>query len=135
MIKTFINGYLNPELINPNYRGNWKDEDGDILIAVSCGKVCVILDQWESYPFVSEIPYTIRIPQFKPSEILVGEYCYFSSGSNWLKREFKTKISFHFKYNYLDSEDNTWIYCVPRLIAETPERAQWILDNTDWCKM
>lgn len=140
MKSLFENGYLKSSFINPNYRGlvGWPCEventSNDIYMKKTKRKVSLLLTEKEAF-YIKGAHYAgenqLFIPKFTPKDIPVGEIVFENlKGSDlWIKAFMTDNKIQNLKKSY------TEITYIPYLIAETAERAQWILEKTDWSEM
>ncbi len=156
-MKIFENGYLKSEFINPNYRGlvGWRAKRltenagmiNEFIIAVE-GDFVHVIDRNTGF-WLKEL----KIPQFTPKDIPVGELCWFGTVKafdikHWTLGvyngcEFDDGMFFFSKNQDVRLHDNisrvkkgssVWVekyqdtidydLCVPYLIAETAEDAE-----------
>jgi len=111
----FENGYLKSEFINPEYvstSGGWETSCGNKIISKLKAQVCYY------YTAVDRMAVdgfrTFKIKQFKPSEIPIGELCWFNwEGTGWFLIPMTRQRQ--------KSED---ILCVPSIIAKDEEQAE-----------
>ncbi len=143
------NGYLLPEFINPNYRGNWSGVKLSHLIKTYCKKELVFEDRALTLIAVSNgflvgsecchigtvdgLNKNIYIPKFTPKDIPVGELCWVKINGKWMLVVMQKKCS---EYGfYCNNNCYIMIDCVPYLIAETAEDAErlknWSSDEND----
>jgi hypothetical protein len=119
----FKDGMLNPEYINPNYRGNWP-----MSVPGFCELLIVKDDVFYYWSDERQDVLSTRckdvIYKFTPEDIQEGELCWmWYLDTDWVLRVFdNVKIGVDNKYR--DSEGNRFKYCVPFLIAETAEKAE-----------
>ena len=114
----FENGYLKSEFINPNYRGNWRDNQGDVIIGIANGMFTYADD---NLGLVS-VRFLPTFNQFTSKDIPIGELCWFGN-----------KVGDHFVLRPLDSghfhktKTYDW-WVIPYLIAETEKDAERLKD-------
>jgi len=148
-------GYLKHLYISKNYRGSWGCKSNfylvNKLLATSfCKGVNDRKDQ-----ICYSVQYTdgsvgnaenVLIHPFTCQSIPKYELCWFKvyncEEDYWLQGRFEDYEEDTKKFLSVDNiqidqvtgkhDYNCFDLCVPTLIAETPEKAQWIIDNTDW---
>ena len=130
----FENGYLKSEFINPNYRGlvgwpcerkefTYKSNDYDYVDdLLMCLDVRAAMTNDEYCADFEEI----KIPQFTPKDIPVGELCWMLFDDKWYLKVYNDS-------NLKRSENTFRFPCVPYLIAETAEKAEKLKDWDKSC--
>jgi len=104
---------INIDDINPHYRGNWPDDDGDIIMAIHDGKVFYC-----NHKRTGEIPIdALEIHKFTIDNIPFGEWCWVRLKTT--EQKFKKKL---FNSYY---KDNKQLYdIVPSIVAHTKDDAE-----------
>lgn len=136
-MEIFGNGLLKNEFINHNYRGlvGWKIDYEYDLIAVRNRRAMYVNANDDLHNTVTD---TVNIKQFSLKDIPMGELCWFketgehASGDWALMTREQALVLEYDEYQtckgwnreaYSESK-----YCVPYLIADTPERAEELKD-------
>lgn len=145
--KIFENGFLKPNVFNPNYRGiiGWPCEvfksgaggsfwsGSNTIISIDSMDNMYDKEECVQLKRITKLVRSqdVRVKEFTPADIPVGELCWvkFYPESQWLAR---TKAEFDEVCNngYAQVKiDET--YCVPFILAETAEDAELM---KDWWK-
>ncbi|MCP4339653.1 MAG: hypothetical protein GY799_12365 [Desulfobulbaceae bacterium] len=130
-IDIFEDGYLKSEFLNPNYKSfvGWSVttiSDGIV------GKLFSLLDGEAQCSNYNTDQDQVVVKHFSPQDIPEGELCWFSNGDGWHLFRFleydnsRNAVGLYFPMDEVNG--GAWAWCVPFLIAGTPEEAEILKD-------
>lgn len=149
-MQIFDNFFLMSQFLNPNYRGNWpcKTKQGSPYARRWKSDILIAVDTLDYYTLGWRgIAPRMRIEQFYPGDIPKGEECWFKidiaepdPDHEWVKGRFEDWESDtgyflsmdNFNIDNMKHRHNTFIDCVPVIIASTPEEAE---QRKDWWRV